>query len=255
MRTHTSPLQILETDTMWRIEPITPPPASLVQFVQSVPPLNYEDIPGRVKADLRQRLFDEQNGRCAYCERTLRLERTKLEHFHPQSASVASVTPACHARTNEPDLSRADVSIKNMLLCCPGDETIGRHGATTCDTRKGDEHICERIHSPKHLPASAASIIRVDQSGVAVPEVFPGSAEDAIEVIDVVLNLNSDRLRTHRRQVFGETLIAFRRALERNRGRRPAASLRQDAAAKLRDRAEVEPFASTLESVARIIEA
>lgn len=239
---------------MWRIAAITPPPASFVQFVHSVPPLNYEDIPGQVKADLRKRLFDEQNGRCAYCERKLTLENTKIEHFHPQSASVASIAPACHARTDEQDLSRADVSIKNMLLCCLGVETVGRRGATTCDTHKGDEHICERIHSPKHLPASVVSIVRIEQSGRAVPEVFPASAEKAVEVIDSILNLNSDRLRTHRRQVFGETLLAFRGALERNRGRRPAASLRHDAAAKLRDRAKVEPFASTLESAARTIE-
>jgi len=239
---------------MWRIAAITPPPASFVQSASSVPPLSYEDIPGHVKAELRKRLFDEQHGRCAYCERKLTLSNTKIEHFHPQSTPLTSATPACHSRTDEQDLSRADVSTKNMLLCCLGADSAGRRESTTCDTRKGDEHICETFYSPKQLPDSVVTLVRVEQSGRVVPDVFPGSAERAVEVVDHTLNLNCDRLRTHRRTVFGETLLAFRDVLARNRGRRPAASLRREAAAKLRERALVEPLPSTLESVARAIE-
>lgn len=241
---------------MRKITPRTPPPPSFVQFVQSTPPSEYKSIPGPVKEELRAHLFVEQNGRCAYCERSLRLDATttRIEHFHPQNPPPGSSTSVCAHRLGERSTARSDVSIKNMLLCCLGSTRSEGDERATCDTRKGNKHICEDFYTPKNLPSTADSIVEVRQSGRVVPTVHPGDVSAAEEVVEEVLNLNAAALRDQRRKIFGDNLQAFMEELHRKRGHRPAKTLRLEAAARLREQATTAAFASTLESLAQEIE-
>lgn len=239
---------------MRKITPQTPPPASFVQYVLSTPAQDYGGMPTAVKDELRAHLYAEQNGRCAYCERSLNLERTKIEHFHPQNVAVGASTTGCASRLGESKIDRSDLSIKNMLLCCPGGEAAESDEARTCDTRKGNQHICEDLHTPKNLPPTARSIIDVLPSGHAEPALSPRDRSATATVIDEVLNLNERRLRNQRSVLFAANLGAFMAVLKKKGGLVRTATLRQQAAANLRERARTEPLGSTLESLADEIE-
>lgn len=240
---------------MRRITPQTPPPSSLVEFIRSTPALDYESLRSPAKDELRAHLFAEQDGRCAYCERPLVLDSTttKIEHFHPQNLTSGTSQNACIHRLGARNLSRIDVNIKNLLLCCLGEPYAGSGAKKTCDTLKGNTHICADFYSPKNLPSTVTSIVAVRQSGRAVPVVYPGTTEAAEKVVDEVLNLNDFGLKSKRSSVYFENQQAFIREFHRQRGHRPAAVLRRDAAARLREAAHTAPFASTLESLAQEI--
>lgn len=73
-------------------------------------------------------------------------------------------------------------------------------------------------------------------------------------MIDEVLNLNERRLRNQRSVLFAANLGAFMAVLKKKGGLVRTATLRQQAAANLRERARTEPLGSTLESLADEIE-
>src|SRR4051794_17293189 len=110
----------------------TGPPNDALERIRTQRPPTYNLIAGL--ASVRLRLYEEQEGRCAYCERRLprpevgAMARTRVEHFHPQSGSDG-FTRACQERSGASDGDTATVSWLNLLLCCSGRGADGY----TCD--------------------------------------------------------------------------------------------------------------------------
>jgi len=78
-----------------------------------------------IKDALRQALFDEQFGVCAYCQQKLKINRTKIEHHCEQSI--------CDGENGTQD-RRLDYT--NLLLVCLGKG--GMKNELHCDTSKAE---------------------------------------------------------------------------------------------------------------------
>src|SRR5699024_8790483 len=72
--------------------------------------MTYADLHSSVKDEIREKLFRIQHGLCAYCEERVTIEKTKIEHFHPQNP-VVEPTAACAQRlgVRNNELARVDV--------------------------------------------------------------------------------------------------------------------------------------------------
>lgn len=139
---------------------------------------------------LRRQLWEQQGGRCAYCERRLKgWDRddhdTKVEHFHPQHTVVW--TSDCKTSSGATKHDKSATSWPNLLLCCDGatPETEGRT-IQHCDSRKGDIDVCSDFRSPRAWTGDR--LVDVKRSGRL--QVVGGLPDRAQEVIDDVLNLN-----------------------------------------------------------------
>lgn len=202
----------------WTIDvrSITPssPPSEYVQLRQtSVPIGGRQEFSTFVKdADLRSHLWNEQNGRCAYCECHIRHvehpkgHNTKIEHFHPfETSSWESDCAGCSGATSTVE---GRIEIRNLLLVCEGNEKNTM--PTTCDTLKDNTDICTRFRNPKGRRGEM--LVWVDKRGRAVA--VPSLPDGAQEVVDSVLNLNADHLIEARMTIltkFKENYIALNR--------------------------------------------
>jgi uncharacterized protein (TIGR02646 family) len=208
---------------------------------------------GQIKSlpEVRGKLYDEQNGRCAYCERRLRdasgASGTRIEHFHPQHGARQQEPDACLQAAGASTLEQAAVSWTNLLLCCGGTGW----GTDTCDVRKGSEDICGVLKNPKTIPASLPSLIHVGPTGSALP--YATNDAGAQQVIDTVLALNTPFLASKRAEVYSEWLRLFQRA--RHRGRGLGASERAKLVGEMQSAARSNEFGSTILSVAARIAA
>lgn len=199
---------------MIRIEAQTPPPA--FAFARSNG-ASFSAISG-VPA-IRRALWDEQNGRCAYCERVLKLVEgrpvhTRIEHFHPQHLDPNDGTDAaiCRDVVGTTDLLTADTAWSNLLLCCDGDEGNGPAGFH-CDVRKRNTHICTSFRNPK--TSSLERHLLVDVTGEVSPA--PGLPPGAADVVCDVLGLNVRQLVRARNRVFA----AYIRQIKEMKARKP----------------------------------
>lgn len=185
---------------------------------------------------IRRALWNEQGGRCAYCERRLRNpghpdHRTRIEHFHPQSAPAWSAD--CAICSGAEDNGDAPTQWRNLLLCCDGNEHS--HREFTCDKSKADTDICGRFRNPKTWTRGQVAV--VDRGGRARPGA--GLPAGAPAVVDHVLNLNAEHLVGARK-----SLIA---AYQRKLGRKGlTAAQREQCAARLRREASTAEYGSTL---------
>lgn len=230
---------------MIRIEPRQPPP--VVALVRasggSFRALSSESA-------VRGALFDEQGGRCAYCERRLRDprdgsdHRTRIEHYHPQHPAVNGPgapkdAQACLRASGAPSIAAAPTAWSNLLLCCDGEEhapPANRH----CDVRKGNVDICHEFRNPKN--ATRARILDVSARGRVGPAT--GMPPGAARVVDVVLGLNTPTLVRAREQVFGALMREIAASKRRHRGMTPAR--RQELRRKIEAQIADADFPSTL---------
>jgi uncharacterized protein (TIGR02646 family) len=167
--------------------PLATPPAVLTTL--QLQGASYKDVSSN--GSVRQALWDQQNRRCAYCERTIRNperidHRTKIEHFHPQSGGAWNAD--CARASGATDESKAPTTWGNLLLCCDGNELARTE--RTCDTSKSNTDICSDIRNPKSW--HGASLVVIDNSGRAKPAA--GLPPEASKVVNEVLNLNSPEL-------------------------------------------------------------
>ncbi|MCA9546157.1 MAG: TIGR02646 family protein [Myxococcales bacterium] len=130
----------------------------------------YKDAP---KTALRDALWAEQHGLCAYCEGPLKAGRTRIEHWAPQS-----------------EAPERQLDYRNLLLCCDGNAGCGRAELFHCDVRKGNTALTlnptdERI---EHR-------VTFGRTGV---QVLGG---DAQAEVDDVLGLNVESLLARRREL------------------------------------------------------
>jgi uncharacterized protein (TIGR02646 family) len=208
-------------------------------------PYLYEAWEFDVNKAVRRFLYAQQAGRCAYCERRITLNpmATKIEHFHPQSRPDHG--SACLKRTGltEPRWRSYQIHLGNLLLCCTGDRMP--EGAT-CDTLKGNTHICEVFFNPKG--ATKPTLVTVGPDGRVHAASFPAGEADAQDVIDHILRLNADSLVRTRRDLISARQQKFVKA--KNASKEPAAQFRARAANDLRREALTAEFGSTLLSLA-----
>lgn len=233
---------------MFRITRKGPPPVAFVEAVAAG--ATYKALPSNAKDALRDRLKEDQGGRCAYCERHLREDhKTVLEHFHPQNMTGKGGSD-CQLRVGSTDLSRSDVELGNLLLSCDGHKNDG--GDLTCDASKSGSHICSDSFNP--LNQTTPTLISVGRNGKASVMHYPGDQTAAQHVIDTVLNLNQRHLVGNRKEYYVSWLRRFQEIKAQDKGKTPARELRARFASKVRDTACTEVYPSTLESVAREIE-
>lgn len=246
---------------MFRITPGVAP-TTLLQAVQTppktpeAPPLDYDGMRTAVKDDIRRSLFAAQNSRCAYCEERIANDSasTKIEHFHPQKPAEEA-TAACVERTGLPkaNISRADVTWANLLLCCLGHKGSGSAGRC-CDTKKDNTDICESLYSPRNIAGDRVSLVSISIDGIATAEYFPGEQTSAQRVIDEVLNLNSRRMKDNRSFLYRQYRIRFKEVIDANKTLK-AKELRKKFSDKIRhDISKGALYPSTLASVAADIE-
>lgn len=222
--------------------PQVAPPASLTTL--RAQGATYDMV--RSDSSLRRALWEQQGGRCAYCERGLRDpsrddHHTKIEHFHPQSSSKwDSDCRSCSGAANH---AKTTTTWRNLLLCCDGNESAGQD--FTCDTSKADIDICSDFRNPKHW-TQGDRLVDIDRSGFAKPR--PGLPNAATTVIDDVLNLNAKALVEARMRVLSARRKAINQQRRLNHGR--VANLDAQMAARLRRDAANSEYGSTLLSLA-----
>ncbi len=99
-------------------------PRSFQQYIRAEN-ATFEDMDKVVKDDLRESLINEQEGVCAYCQQTLKVEKVKIEHYCEQSI--------CNGEDGMED-KRLDYS--NLLAVCLG--VGGKPTIQHCDTYKAN---------------------------------------------------------------------------------------------------------------------
>jgi uncharacterized protein (TIGR02646 family) len=153
---------------------------------------------------LRNQLFVEQGGLCAYCERPPVVLDQQVAHFHPKLDRSSSTNWALHW--------------PNLWLACSGGDQRKLEGDPdaftepprenlSCDTAKGDKVLDGVILAPDQIPAFPR-IFRFEQHPDAVL-IAPDEANCALAGIDPEkvwatiehLNLNCRRLCTARLKV------------------------------------------------------
>jgi uncharacterized protein (TIGR02646 family) len=225
---------------MRRIHAATPPPSHSTHRASNAAFDELSSDPA-----VRRALWNEQGGRCAYCERTLRDparhdHQTRIEHFHPQSGRVW--TADCSLCSGAVGNHDAPTKWTNLLLCCDGNQVAGSE--FTCDKSKAATDICAEFRNPKIW--THEQVVVVDRDGRARPSSgLPAGAE---AVVDAVLNLNAKHLVAARRAVIGARLRKLERMRSTHHGL--TAQQREKLAAGLRVEASTAEFASALLTVA-----
>lgn len=144
---------------------------------------HFDDMPTEVKQTLRESLWREQGGICAYCMQSIKADgqSMKIEHFHARNSD------------NELDY-------RNLLAVCHGGEDRGalHH---TCDTCKGNREI--------HIsPLNKADMLTISYTSNGEIKTSKPGGQDAL---DIILNLNDEYLIYNRRN----KLIALKREISK----------------------------------------
>lgn len=225
---------------MRRITSLAPPAqyVSLVATASDFSQLSSEQ-------NIRLALWQQQKGRCAYCERVLRDpsrsdHRTRIEHFHPQSGSAWSSDCAfCSGARSQ---AAARTAWTNLLLCCDGNEAAGSD--FTCDKSKANMDVCDKFRNPKVWHASR--LVDIDRNGFASP--VTGLPVGAADVIHLTLRLNADHLIAARLSVIAAYTRMIKKEKDKHHNLTP--SRRTELAAKLRVKADDSEYATTWLSLA-----
>jgi len=196
---------------------------------------------------IRQALWSQQGGRCAYCECRLKdpsspNHNTRIEHFHPQSSGHWNSRCAHQCRLKVGENSKAPIAWGNLLLCCDGQQAAGVD--FTCDKSKANTHICADFVNPKVW--SSPRLLEIDRSGVALA--VSGLPLNATNVINNILCLNAPHLIKARKTVHDANLRVIRRQGAMGAALTP--SRRQQIRSALRTSAQTSEYSATLLSLA-----
>lgn len=138
------------------------------------------------RAELREALFEEQHGLCAYCLSRLPgtgPDHMRIEHWEPRSTTAGR---------------KMQLLWSNLLGVCLGE--VGPEGRPEerfhCDRYRGNLPL--RVHPARH-PPDAATLFRYTPVGEVLPEPSAGApGVDAVRDTIDHLNLNIERLRRNR---------------------------------------------------------
>mgnify|MGYP002680098898 CR=1 FL=1 len=100
-------------------------PTEWTQF-RNTPGTDYESSPV-----LRQALYKEQGGICAYC----------MKRLYDEFSGGVSSNKIEHIKARSQCTRDERMQYKNMILCCSGIENSNSPSATHCDTHRGNEDI------------------------------------------------------------------------------------------------------------------
>lgn len=141
-----------------------------------------------VKKDVREALYREQHGLCAYCLRSISLEESKIEHFLPRSR--------CPEKT---------LDYHNLLLCCPG---RCRDNELTCDTRKHN-NLLKQVFNPADPKRDIENFVSYAPPGDS-SLLWAGKSEPDDD-INQHLNLNCKSLKYNREQIWRSFFLMLAR--------------------------------------------
>lgn len=110
-------------------------PDQLLQYRQQIG-ASYEQMDKGVKAELLEKLLDEQGHICAYCMRRIPEKRNlpvgiapvTIEHWFPRNPE------------GKEDVGQG-LDYKNMFAVCSGNRGCGNREGLTCDARRGNQPI------------------------------------------------------------------------------------------------------------------
>lgn len=159
-----------------------PEPQSLIRHRQQRH-ASYENY--AQKADLRRALLQEQGKICCYCMQRIEDAKMKIEHWASQRRHPSR-----------------QLEYQNLLGACEGGEEAPKH-LQHCDTRKGENDL--KIH-PADPTRNCEALTKYQADGAIY-------ADDARinKDLDVVLNLNLQRLRNNRKAALEGALAGLRR--------------------------------------------
>jgi uncharacterized protein (TIGR02646 family) len=164
-----------------------PQPPGLTEW-QATPLASWDDVPS---GSLWPALLADQGHLCAYCQRRLRDDEPKVEHWHPQSSG------------------ERDRQWTNLLAVCSG-RTVNEKGRPEphCDVSRGDQPLfLHPVHGQGPDPCAHLKYSREGEC-VAVPD---RANVDRVKADITALCLNAWRLKRGRKVV----LDTLRDALER----------------------------------------
>lgn len=227
------------------------------QIPSTQPPARFNQLRG-LRADfgeyssdktIRQALWDQQDGLCAYCERRLKKpsdpdHRTRIEHFHPQGSS--SWTRDCQQCSGGGNNNDAPTTWTNLLLCCDGNERARQD--FTCDKLKSNTDVCTDFRNPKTW--GSGTLVVIDKAGIALAA--SGLPSDGEKVINEVLNLNAKHLVDVRKTI----LRAWRKEIIQKSAQQKGLSgtARSQIILRIRTEASKKEYPSTLLSLADTLE-
>lgn len=184
------------------------------------------DLPTDCKSALRERLYTDQQGLCAYCaQRIVRRpdpiaggptvpaadrrapERggMSIEHWVPRSGYAASLDRAASTDAERAACGKQTLSWSNLLGVCVGRSVVS--------TNKTDDH-CDAARGQKALklhPCEVPGLAERFRYNTASGEILAAQASDADANNDIdALNLNVSRLKENRRQA----IAAIQRRLQ-----------------------------------------
>ena len=173
------------------------PPHEFQVYVR-VENADYDEMDTEVKDVLRQALFDEQFGVCAYCQKKIKLTKTKIEHHCERSI--------CNGENGTQD-RRLDYT--NLLLVCPGKG--GKSNDLHCDTQKATFDITNGL--PMQInPTIKNHIATISYSSTGLVRSSKTSFD---KELNKILNLNVKYLKKEREQKW---LRIFRDSTDKNGG-------------------------------------
>ncbi len=159
-----------------------PEPPSLTRHRQQ-PHATYENY--AQKADLRRSLLQEQGKICCYCMQRIEDAKMKIEHWASQRRHP-----------------HRQLEYQNLLGACEGGEGAPKH-LQHCDTHKGEDDISVHPADPAH---NCEALIKYQADGV----IYAGDTRINND-LDVVLNLNLQRLCNNRKAALEGALASLRR--------------------------------------------
>lgn len=139
------------------------------------------------KADLRDAIWSDQRGLCAYCGGSMPNDvHMKIEHFVPRSEDPEKI-----------------LEWSNLLGCCGGEYRDARGQVVRhCDSSRTPK-VLLRTH-PVESPTEPATLFRVNVTarGAKLGEIEPSTADAEHDLRE--LNLNATKLRERRAGVIEE---------------------------------------------------
>lgn len=144
---------------------------------------DYDEMDSEVKNILREALFDEQFGVCAYCQKKIKISTTKIEHHCERSI--------CNGENGTQD-RRLDYT--NLLLVCPGKG--GKGNDLHCDTQKATFNVTNGL--PMQInPTVKNHIATISYSSTGLVR---SSKISFNSELNEILNLNVKHLKKEREQ-------------------------------------------------------
>lgn len=146
-------------------------PDSLLKYRKSFPEACYEELPAEPAKDIREQMWAEQNGLCAYCMCKLNSPQdVRIEHYAARNPDGGSYDAA------------STLNYKHMLGVCHGNSFWPgiKEEDKTCDAHRGNKLLTVN-------PYDLTSIrkIRYTSEGYIFSE-----DEDVDEDVNKILNLN-----------------------------------------------------------------